>query len=373
MKKTIALLLVALMGVSILFAGGAQETKPAAPAAETTTQTKPKAFKAIFLVNGSLGDKGFFDSAASGFYDLRDNYGANVKIVEMGRNEASYESFYLDVSEQDWDMIVSGTWSVLELVQDVAKQFPKKNYLFFDGAIDAPNVMSVTYKSEETGFMAGALAASMLGVKDSKIDPSKKIVGFVGSMDTPNINDFLVGYIEGIKYVDPSVKVLTSYVGSFEDVPKCMEMTTQMYNQGAQIVYTPASQSILGAVSASSDADKYMIGCDTDIWATMKDTDANKVRNVLSSSLKNVGESLSVAMRGFQDGSMSVGKTYNLGIESGSVGLAKNDNYNKLVPESVRKNLDAIAAKVASGEIKVDKAVGVSTDKVASLRDSMKP
>ncbi|MFR1039050.1 MAG: BMP family ABC transporter substrate-binding protein [Clostridium sp.] len=52
-----------------------------------------------------------------------------------------------------------------------------------------------------------------------------------------NINDFLVGYLEGVKYVDPEIKVVTSYVGSFEDVSKCMEMTTQLYNQGAQVVY----------------------------------------------------------------------------------------------------------------------------------------
>jgi basic membrane protein A len=192
-------------------------------------------------------------------------------------------------------------------------------------------------------------------------------------VDTPNINDFLVGYIEGIKYVDPSVKVLTSYVGSFEDVPKCMEMTMQVYNQGAQIVYAPVSQSILGAAAASSDADKYMIGCDTDLWLSMKGTDPDKVKNVISSSLKNVGQSLSVAMRGFQDGSMKLGQVYNLGVDSGAVGLAKNDNYTKIVPESIRTKLDEIASKVASGEITVDKAVGVPVEQVATLRDSMKP
>jgi basic membrane protein A len=366
-RNGLLMVLVVMLGMTMAFAGGKSEAQPSAPASAT------KAFKAIYLVNGSLGDKGFYDSAASGFYAMRDTYGADIKIVEMGRNEASYESYLLDVSEQDWDVITTGTWSVLELTKEVAAQYPDKHYLFFDGAIQADNVMSITYRSEQTGFMAGALAASMLSVPDPKIDPSKKILGFVGSMDTPNINDFLVGYIEGIKYIDPSIRVLTSYVGSFEDVSKCMEMTTQAYNQGAQIVYTPASQSILGAASASSDADKYLIGCDTDLWTALKDTDPNKVRNVISSSLKNVGQSLTVAMRGLQDGSMQVGKVYNLGIESGAVGLAKNANYEKIVPQAVRDNLETIAAKVASGEISVDKAVGTPTEQVAALRDSMKP
>jgi len=365
MKKSVLMLMILLLSVTTVFASGNKEKE--------VTKTDSNQFSAIYLVNGSLGDKGFYDSAASGFTTMSDKYGAKTKIVEMGRNEASYDSYLLDVSEQDWDVITTGTWSVLELTQDIAAQFPENKYLFFDGSIDSDNIMSITYKSEQTGFMAGALAALMLDVDDPKIDKSSRVLGFVGSMDTPNINDFLVGYIEGIKYIDSSIKLLTSYVGSFEDVPKCMEMTNQLYNQGAQIVYAPASQSILGAVSASDNMDKYFIGCDTDIWSAIKDSDPNKVRNVISSSLKNVGDSLVVAMRAIEDNSMEFGKTYNLGIESGAVGLAKNDNYNKIVPSTVREELEIISKKVASGEIEVNKAVGRPTEEVADLRDSMKP
>jgi basic membrane protein A len=192
-------------------------------------------------------------------------------------------------------------------------------------------------------------------------------------MDVPNINDFLIGYIDGIKYIDPSIKLLTSYVGSFEDVPKCLEMTTQLYNQGAQIVYAPTSQSLLGAATASSNVDKYLIGCYTDIWTAMKDTDSNMVRNVISSSLKKVGESLVVAMRGLQDGSMSTTENYDMGIKNGSVGLADNDNYKKIVPSSIRAKLDTIAQKVGNEEIPVNIAVGMPTEQVAAYRDAMKP
>ena len=35
-------------------------------------------FKVVYLVNGNLGDKGFYDSAASGIYRMRDEYGAII-------------------------------------------------------------------------------------------------------------------------------------------------------------------------------------------------------------------------------------------------------------------------------------------------------
>ena len=220
---------------------------------------------------------------------------------------------------------------------------------------------------------AGVLGAKMLESGDAKIDPSKKVLGFVGSMDTANINDFLVGYLEGVKYVDPEIKVMTSYVGSFEDVSKCMEMTTQPYNQGAQVVYAPASQSILGAATAAQNADKYLIACDQDLYSELAESDKDLAANILSSSLKNVGESIFTAVEGWQKGEMSLDQDYTLGLDSGAVGLAKNENYKAIVPEDIQKFIDETEQKVIDGEITVGTAFDMSTDEVAALRDSMKP
>lgn len=390
--KLLALFLALAMLVTMLAACGSDTSSSAATGTPSSSgvvsSSQPEEggngdggsdpFKVLYLVNGNLGDKGFYDNAAAGFYRLRDELGCEVKIIEMGRDETSYEGYYLDESEKDWDLIVSGTWSVKELAEQIAVQYPEQNYLFFDGEVDFDvvtdnNMMGVTYQSNETAFMGGALAALMLGTDDEKIEADKQILGFVGSMDSPNINDFLVGYIEGIQYVNPDIKLLTSYVGSFEDVPKCLEMTTQMYNQGAQIVYAPASQSILGAVQASADKNKYFVACDNDIWGMMHESDPDGVANVLSSTMKHIGDSIFNAVQGYMDGTYNMGENYVLGIKDGAVGLAENANYEALVPADVKDELDVIAGKISSGEIVVGSAFGMETDAVAALRDGMKP
>ena len=394
-KRIVSTLLAAAMAASMLAGCGSSAKETAAAqagketqAGDTTAQAQEenaddagasdKPLKVVYLCNGNLGDKGFNDSAANGMQMLADKMGAEVKTIEMGRDETSYEGNYLDVSEQDWDMIVSGTWSVKELAQDIAAEFPDKNYLIFDVSVDRDvvtegNMMGVNYYSNQAAFLSGVLAAKMLDSGDAKIDPSKKILGFVGSMDTSNINDFLVGYLEGIQYVDPEIKVVTSYVGSFEDVSKCMEMTTQLYNQGAQVVYAPASQSILGAVTAAQKSDKYLIACDQDLYAELKDSDPELAANVISSSLKNVGESIYTSVKGWSEGTMSLDQDYILGLDSGAVGLAKNENYTKLVPEDIQKFIDETEQKVISGDITVGTAFDMTTEDVAALRDGMKP
>ncbi len=392
MKKTLSVVLAATMVAASLSACGgskAEETTAAAAAAETTAAAakeeaaEPAAegsdpLKVVYLVNGSLGDKGFFDSAASGIKMMEEKLGAETKIVEMGRDETSYEGNYLDVSEQDWDMIISGTFSVSELAQQIASEFPEKDYLIFDCTVDRSvvtegNMMGVAYYSNQGAFLAGALAAKMLESGDARIDASQKTLGFVGSMDTAGINDFLVGYLEGVKYIDPEIKVLTSYVGSFEDVPKCTEMTTQLYNQGAQIVYAPASQSIMGAATAAADADKYLIACDQDLYAQLSADKPELADTILSTSLKNIGESLFTAVEGWVNGTMTTDTDYTLGLDSGAVGLAKNENYEKIVPAEIAAEMEDIEAKIISGEIAVSTAFEMTTEDVAALRDSMKP
>ena len=70
---------------------------------------------------------------------------------------------------------------------------------------------------------------------------------------------------------------------------------------------------------------------------------------------------------------MSLDQDYTLGLESGAVGLAKNENYKAIVPEDIQKFIDETEQKIINGEITVGTAFDMSTDEVVALRDSMKP
>ena len=73
------------------------EGKEEGKAEEKSEASSDDPLKVVYLCNGNLGDKGFNDSAASGMQKLADEMGAEVKTIEMGRDETSYEGNYLDV------------------------------------------------------------------------------------------------------------------------------------------------------------------------------------------------------------------------------------------------------------------------------------
>ena len=67
-----------------------------------------------------------------------------------------------------------------------------------------------------------------------------------------------------------------------------------------------------------------------------------------------VGESLYLALKATVEGTQEYGKREMLGLKDGAVGISKNAQYEKLVPADLRAEVDAIEAKIVSGEIAVD-------------------
>ena len=188
------------------------------------------------LVTGALGDKGFNDSANAGIKKIEERFGDKVEVetIEMGFDQTKFEPSLIDASESDADVIITGGWDMKEHVENTAEIYKDKKYLVYDTDVnydeyDLDNVYSMTYKQNEAGFLAGALAAAVTA-SDMELANDEKVIGFVGARDTSAvINDSLVGYIEGAKFIDKDIKVEVAYIGSFTDTAKAKEITLAQY------------------------------------------------------------------------------------------------------------------------------------------------
>jgi basic membrane protein A len=330
-------------------------------ASAATLFAAPK-LKVVLYVNGTLGDKSFFDSANSGLQRAVKELGITAKTIEGGYDPARWEPDIAQLSEGDWDIIIAGTWQLQEILEKLAPKNPKKKYITYDTTVTYSlgglnNVYSILYKQNEGSFLVGALAAIVTKSKMPLANP-QKVVGFLGGMDIPVINDFKVGYEQGAKYIDKDVNVLVSYVGNFSDSAKGKELMLAQYDQGADIGFNVAGQAGLGLLDAANDKKRYAIGVDSDQYLLLKDSDPEKASYVVTSMLKNVGASLFRAIKGTIDGSIKYGAAEALGIKEGGVGVAENENYTKLVSAAVRNQIKDLEKKILAGQIKVDTAMG---------------
>lgn len=347
-------------------AGGSASTESAAASQATTSG---ETTKIALLLSGNLGDMSFLDSGNNGVQEIAKTYGAEVKVVEMGTDATKYEANVLDASDAGYDIIIGSGWQLQEPFQDVAPDYPDTDYIIYDAAVDYSagdysNVYSITYKANEASYLAGVMAASMT---------KTGTLGFLGGMDGAGINDFLIGYIEGAQHVNPNIKVISGYVGSYADSPKCKEMALAQYNQGADFVFTAAGASGIGTLEAAKETGKWAIGVDSDQAMLYKDSDPDQANLIPASVLKNIDKTLVRAYGLYVDGKLPLGKEESLGLADEAVGLSDNEYYQKLVPDDVKKAIEDAKSKIASGEITVTSAYGLSTDKVTEIINSVAP
>ncbi|WP_343185161.1 BMP family ABC transporter substrate-binding protein [Anoxynatronum sibiricum] len=374
-------MLLLVLALALSGCGSPEPAAPAAPAepAEPGAPAEPSedALKVVLLLNGTLGDRSFFDSAHAGVQMIEQQFGAEVRTIEMSYDQTRWEPTLWEVSEQDWDIIILGTWQMTEYLEEIAQEFPDNRYIIFDTSVDysvgdLSNVYSILYKQNEGSFLAGALAAKVT-TSDMELSNDRKLIGFLGGMDIPVINDFLVGYIEGALYVDEDVSVYVSYIGSFDDSASGKENALAQYNAGVDIGFNVAGQAGLGQLDAAQEVNRYAIGVDSDQAMVFAESDPDKAELVLTSMMKRVDNSLVRAAEMHIAGTLPYGEAEALGLVEEAVGLANNDFFERNVPAEIRAELEELAEMIINGDITVSSAIGMSTDELNQIRDAVKP
>ena len=195
MKKIIALLLAAIMVLGL-----------AACASKTENTEASDVKNVVYIVNGNLGDKSFFDSAQAGIDELVKAGRITCKTIELGgtdEDQPKWLSTLYDVSQSgEYDLVICGTYQMPDYLKEVATKYPDQLYLIFDDntyAGENSNVVNITYKQNDMGYLVGTFAACMTTDTSVANINEDAVIGFVGGVDTPVINDFLTGFIEGAR------------------------------------------------------------------------------------------------------------------------------------------------------------------------------
>ena len=386
MKKILALILAIVMVMGLVACAAKTETPaaetPAAetPAAETPAADGAKVYNVAYLVNGNLGDKSFFDSAEAGLETLRDAGRITLRTIEMGGTEEDQATWQSNLDEvaasEEYDIIICGTYQMPDYLQAVATKYPDQKFIIFDDNThvgENANVLNITYKQNDLGFIVGVFAANM--TVDTSIENmnADAVIGFVGGIDSPVINDFLLGYIEGAQYANPDIKIDTRYTGSYVDTAIAKEYGLSMIDDNkCDIIWGVAGNSGNGAAEAALETGKaWFIGVDSDQELTFSE---DLAALTLTSGLKNIGNSLIWVFDQLDAGKEYWGTEISLGVAEGGVGVVTDKNYDKYASADVKAAVDAAIAGILDGSIVVDSALTTEgSAKVAELREAVRP
>lgn len=373
-KKRLNVFLALALAAAMLAGCGASESGNSGNSGEGETEAAAEADESkpsfVFVCTGQLGDKSFNDSANAGIEEIAASLGCETRVIEVGRDQTKWEPTFQDLAEEgEYDVIISNGSSSIETIQKVAEEFPEQKFVAFDCTIETdqyPNLYAISYKQNEGSYLAGVLAA-LVTQSDMEYANADNKIGFIGGSEHPIITDFLVGYIAGAKSVDPDIKVYVSYIGSWDDTAKGKETAIAQYNQGVDIIFPAAEQAGLGCVEAAVDMGKYIIGVDSDQSMLFAGVDEDKANVILTSVLKNVGDSLVRMANMEMEGTVPWGDYEELGI-------ADNEYFQKNVPDDIKSVIEEKKQEVIDGNVEIPTALGdADQTEVQALIDSVAP
>ena len=307
----------------------------AVASAATAADIKP----AVVYDLGGKFDKSFNEGVFRGAEKFTKDTGIEFRDFEI-QNDAQREQGLRKFARDGFSPIVAVGFSQASAVEKVAAEFPDTKFAIIDMVVDKPNVQSIVFKEQEGSFLVGLLAA-----KASKTGK----VGFVGGMDIPLIRRFACGYVQGVKYGNPSATVLQSMTGTtgaaWNDPVKGGELAKSQIDQGADVIYHAAGGTGVGVLRAAAEAGKLGIGVDSNQNGMFPG-------KVLTSMLKRVDNATYNTFLAAKNGTWKAGFSVN-GLKEDGVGWALDDNDKALITPDMQKAADAAKADIVSGKIEV--------------------
>lgn len=292
----------------------------------------------IVLSTGGLGDKSFNDSAYRGLERAKAELGVNFKYIEPA-SPSEDEQFLREYADAGYDLIVATGFQMKNAAEKVAGDYPNLKFVVIDDVINKPNTKSLIFKEAEGSFLAGAAAAMV---------SKNGVVGFVGGIEVPTIQKFQKGYEQGAKYVNPSIKVISIYVGGqnpFNDPVKGKEIALAEIQQGADVIYHGAGATGIGVIDAARESKVLAIGVDSN-------QDDVAPGTVLTSMLKNVDVAVFETVKALKANVFEAG-VKEFGVKENGVGLTDFKNTKDVIGEENLKKLDQIKADISAGKIVV--------------------
>jgi len=306
---------------------------------------------------GGLGDKSFNDSANAGLQQaIADGLVCEDNVVtnEANNTGSDRDQNVQALADAGFNLVVGVGFAFSAGINTIAPDYPDVNFMIVDGfatvgtaagldndAEAIPNVADYTFKEQEGSFLIGAAAV---------LKCECKTIGFLGGQTGFLIEKFQAGYEAGAHQIDPDVEVLVEYIGddttAFVDPVKGEQLSTKMYDEGAEIIYHASGASGAGLFNAAVEAQKWAIGVDSDQYLTAS---PEQQPWILTSMLKRVDVAVYNSIQAVGDGTFGGSQVF--GMAEDGVDYATSNP--EALTADITEQLDEFKQQIIDGTIVV--------------------
>jgi basic membrane protein A len=306
----------------------------------THAQSAP--LKVAFVTDGKFSDGGWGAAGFNGMQALVKKYHIDLKTAD-GVAIPDTENTLRGYGDSGYNLIIAQGFQWGDPAIKVAPDYPDVKFVIMTGLVKATNVASIFPMQQEGSFLLGSLAAMM-----SKTGT----IGFVGGQEYPNVVNIAEGYKQGAKYINPNIKVLTSYVGEWNNPAKGKETALAQINSGADFLLHVADTSGHGVIDAAKNKGIYAFGA-------VSDQNRLAPNTVLTSFVLDMDKAYDQAYTQAKNGQFK-GEIFKPGLEpskgasgDGIVYLAPFHDLDSKVPQNVKTKLTQLTQDIINKKITV--------------------
>jgi basic membrane protein A len=336
--------------ISLCACGQLRDTHPRRAGRARTTGTPQGAFKVALLTPGPISDQAWNTAAYRGLLRIRDSLGAQISNVET-KTPAEFDENFRQYGAQGYNLVIANGFEYQDAVQRVAPDYPQTMYVTTSGDRTGQNWAGIDFRFEEGAYLAGIIAASVT---------KSGVIGTIGGTELPPVRRGFAGFAAGAHAVNPRIRILSSYVGNWDDASAAKEQALAQITQGADVVFQNADAAGLGVFQAAKDS--------KDVWVIGSNSDQNGVAPAvtLASVVIDLPHALFMIGQQIRDG-LFTPAVISLGAEQQVVKLVINPALGPQIPGAARIAVDSIEAILMSGKLVVPGDTGAAGSTPAAV------
>ena len=304
--------------------------------AKSSSINSGRPFKVALLTPGPISDKSWNGGAYEGLMAIRDSLGAEVSHIQT-KTPAEFDENFRQYGAKGFTLVFGHGFEFQDAALRVAPSYPSTIYITTSGTSVARNVGGVDFAFEEASYLAGIVAGRMT---------KSNTLGVIGGTELPPVKRSFEAFEKGARSVNASVKILTSYIGNWDDASAGKEQAIAQISRGADVIFQNADAAGLGIFQAVKESPS------TRIIGSNSNQNAIAPDRTLGSVVIDLPHAFLLIAREVQEGHFT-GHVFTLGLHDGVVRYVPNPSMLQAIPQSVRTAIDSVQREMVSGSFKV--------------------
>lgn len=322
-----------LLAISI---AACSSSKPKTQAADT--QASSSAFRVALLTPGSISDQSWNGGAYQGLLRIRDSLGAKVSHIQT-KTPAEFEENFRQYGDQGYELVFGHGFEFQDAAKAVGPSYPKTQYVITSGNTASANVSGMVFGFAEPSYLAGMIAGEMTRTNR---------LGVIGGTELPPVRESFRAFEAGVHSVNPKAKVISGYIGNWDDVSAGKEQALAQLASGVDVIFQNADAAGLGIFQAVREAKHAYV------FGTNSNQNDLAPEVTLGSVAIDLPHAFLTVARAVHDHKFTPG-LINLGMREEVVNLVLNPRLVSRIPATTQRAVDSTRALMLNGKFSVPK------------------